>query len=104
MAKAPRVLLLTDPVMAGHRPPGHAERPERLEAAAGGVADGAAASGATLHRAKIVPADRVALARVHPEPYLDLLDNAALQGGGWIDPDTYLGPESMMAARVAAGA
>lgn len=104
MATAPRVQLLTDQAMARHRPPGHAERPERLEAAGGGVADGAAALGARLQRPRVVQADRVALARVHPEPYLDLLENAALQGGGWIDADTYLGPDSMLAARMAAGA
>ena len=47
MTGAARVLLLTDPAMAGHRPPGHPERPERLDAVASGVADGAAAAGAT---------------------------------------------------------
>jgi acetoin utilization deacetylase AcuC-like enzyme len=104
MATAPRVLLLTHEAMARHRPPGHPERPERLDAVASGVADGAAAAGATLERPAVEPADRVALERVHPGPYLELLDDAARRGGGWIDADTHLGPDSMMAARLAAGA
>lgn len=104
MAAAPRVLLLTDPAMARHHPPGHPERPERLEAVAAGVADGAASAGATLDRPPVLPADRVALTRLHPAAYLDLLDDAASRGGGWIDADTHLGPDSMLAARMAAGA
>ena len=104
MAGAGRVLLLTDPAMAGHQAPGHPERPERADAAASGVADGASAAGAVLERRAVTPADAAALERVHPSAYLALLDDAALQGGGWIDGDTYLGPESMAAARLAAGA
>ena len=104
MVAAPRVLLLTDPAMTRHRPPGHPERPERLEAVAAGVADGAAVAGATLERAPVVAADRAALTRLHPAAYLDLLDDAARHGGGWIDADTHLGPDSMLAARLAAGA
>lgn len=104
MTGAGRVLLLTDPATAGHRAPGHPERPERADAAASGVADGASAAGATLERRTVEPADATALERVHPAPYLALLDDAARLGGGWIDGDTYLGPESMEAARLAAGA
>ena len=104
MAAGPRVLLLTDPAMVRHHPPGHPERPERLEAVAAGVADGAAAGGATLERPTVVAADHAALTRLHPAAYLDLLDAAAREGGGWIDADTHLGPDSMLAARLAAGA
>lgn len=104
MAAAPRVLLLTDPAMALHHPPGHPERPERLDAVAAGVADGAAAGGATLQRPAVTPADPLALTQLHPAPYLELLDDAARRGGGWIDADTHLGPTSMLAARMAAGA
>jgi acetoin utilization deacetylase AcuC-like enzyme len=104
MGTTPRVLLLTHEAMALHRPPGHPERPERLEAAASGVVDGAAAAGAALEHAAVEQADPVALERVHPGPYLELLDDAAERGGGWIDADTHLGPDSMTAARLAAGA
>jgi acetoin utilization deacetylase AcuC-like enzyme len=104
MTGTARVLLLSDPAMAGHRSPGHPERPERVDAVISGIADGAAAGGASLERARVEPAEPDALERVHPAPYLALLDDAAQQGGGWIDADTFIGPESMVAARLAAGA
>lgn len=104
MAVAPRVLLLTDPAMARHHPPGHPERPERMEAVAIGVADGAEEAGAILDRGPVTAADRAALTRLHPTAFLDLLDEAAGRGGGWIDADTHIGPDSMLAARLAAGA
>jgi len=104
MAGARRVLLLTDEAMAAHHPPGHPERPERLAAVSAGVADGAAAAGATLELPPVVTADAELLERVHPRAYLDALDSVAVRGGEWLDADTYLGPGSMAAARLAAGA
>lgn len=104
MGAGARVVLLTDPAMANHGAPGHPERSERLEAAAAGVADGAAVAGAAVDRPLVEPAEAAALERVHSAGYLGLLDDAARLGGGWIDADTYLGPDSMAAARLAAGA
>lgn len=104
MADARRVMLLTDVAMATHRPPGHPERPERLAAVAAGVADGAGAAGAAVERPPVVAAGMDMLQRVHPRSHLDALDDVARRGGGWIDADTYLGPDSMAAARLAAGA
>ena len=104
MEARPRVLLLTDAGMGAHRPPGHPERPERLSAAASGVADAAAAAGAILDQPIVEPADSSSLGSVHPPDYVALLDKAARRGGGWIDADTHLGPGSMAAARLAAGA
>lgn len=104
MGPAARVVLLTDAAMATHQAPGHPERPERLEAAAAGVTDGAATVGLPVERPLVEPADATVLERVHPGAYLDLLEDAARLGGGWIDADTYLGPDSMAAARLAAGA
>jgi acetoin utilization deacetylase AcuC-like enzyme len=99
-----RVLLLTDAAMAAHRAPGHPERPERLDAVAAGGVDGAAAAGADLERGQVEAADAATLERLHPAGYVALLDDAADRGGGWIDGDTYIGPDSMVAARLAAGA
>src|SRR4030095_9451607 len=101
MTGAGRVLLLTDSAMAGHRAPDHPERPERADAVASGVADGAAAAGATLEREAgavgvpaaagrpregggAEPAAAEAIERVHPAAYVALLDDAARLGGGWI--------------------
>src|SRR5258705_7899916 len=99
-----RVLLFSDPAMAGHRPPGHPERPERVDAVIAGITDAVGSAHATLGRPEVEPAGADALEQVHPGPYLALLDDVAGQGGGWIDADTFVGPESMVAARLAAGA
>jgi len=104
MPASVRVLLLSDAGMAGHQAPGHPERPERLEAVISGVSDAALAGDVTLERPPVDPAEADALQRIHPAPYLALLDEVARQGGGWIDADTFIGPESMVAARLAAGA
>ena len=103
MESTSRVLLLTDNAMGGHQPPGHPERPQRLDAVVAGVTDGASAARADLVAGAVEAADRVALERAHSGRYLDLLEDARL-GGGWIDADTYLGPGSWNAARLAAGA
>jgi len=100
----PVVELLTDPRMATHRAPGHPERPERLDAAATGVEHGTARAGATLRRTAVEPIHPGILAAVHPPWFSDALDEVAKRGGGWIDQDTFLGPDSMAAARLAAGA
>jgi acetoin utilization deacetylase AcuC-like enzyme len=103
MADAPRVWLLTDPGMTGHRPRGHPERPERLDAAIGGVVEGAMAAGAEVERPVVRPAEPELLERVHPAAFLAALDEAG-RIGTWIDSDTWVGPGSMEAARLAAGA
>lgn len=97
-------MLLTDPQMGEHAAPGHPERPERLAAVAQGVEDGAGDADVELVRPEVAPAATDILERVHPASYLAALDETAAGGGGWIDPDTYLGPGSMAAARLAAGA
>ncbi len=97
-----RVLLLTHPDMQRHAAADHPERPERLAAAVAGVEAGAA--GALLERRAVVEADDAVLQRVHSPTYLAMLESAAPTRGGWLDPDTYLAPHSMRAARLAAGA
>jgi acetoin utilization deacetylase AcuC-like enzyme len=103
MPEARPILLLTDPAMAGHRPPGHPERPERLDAAIQGVLEGADASNATVERPAVLPAGSEILSRVHPPSFLAALGEAG-RSGTWVDGDTYVGPGSMAAARLAAGA
>lgn len=84
-----------------HQPPeGHPERPQRLEAAMRGIDQ---LKGVDLRQAEeIDPAD---LARIHDADYLKHL--ATLDTDGQLsnlDPDTWQGPGSLRAARLAAGA
>lgn len=44
------------------------------------------------------------LERVHDPRYLDALERFAQQGGGWADNDTFVGPDSIEVAKLAAGA
>jgi acetoin utilization deacetylase AcuC-like enzyme len=104
MPGTPVIQLLADEAMAAHAAPGHPERPERLEAASQGVADAADALGARLERPVVAPATDADLERIHPAWFIAALEAGATRGRGWIDPDTYVGPGSMAAARLAAGA
>ncbi|HEX3219499.1 MAG TPA: histone deacetylase [Candidatus Limnocylindria bacterium] len=104
MATTPAIWLLTDERMLAHGVPDHPERPERLAPVADGVADAAATLGAHLERPAVQPATDEDLLRIHPEWYLRALQAAAERGGGWLDGDTHVGPDSMTAARLAAGA
>jgi acetoin utilization deacetylase AcuC-like enzyme len=93
-------MLLTDPEQSGHVAEGHPERPARVTA----ILDALAASPLGLQPS---PAPAVASAlidRVHDSQYIAMLDRAAAAGGGYLDPDTYISPQSMAAARAAAGA
>ncbi|MGH2603995.1 MAG: hypothetical protein ACRDJ9_32000, partial [Dehalococcoidia bacterium] len=50
------------------------------------------------------PASREQLERVHDPAYLDAIARAAASGGGWIDGDTMIRPDSVAVAELAAGA
>ena len=93
--------VITHPACLNHCPPtGHPERPERLEAALRGIEQ--------IHEcttAAAIPVSRQQLERAHGTTYLDRL--AALDASGAncaLDPDTHLGPGSLPAAALAAGA
>jgi acetoin utilization deacetylase AcuC-like enzyme len=87
--------------MDAHGVPGHPEEPARREAAAAGVRVAAADR---IVEERPEPASDTDITRVHDAAYLALLIEAEGRGGGWLDPDTYLVPESLLAARLAAGA
>jgi acetoin utilization deacetylase AcuC-like enzyme len=96
-----RVLLITDPRCDRHAAPGHVERPERREAAASGVRD---AAGERLEERGATPVDATRAGRVHDPDYLAALERLEREGGGWLDPDTYVVAGSLESARLAAGA
>jgi acetoin utilization deacetylase AcuC-like enzyme len=97
------VLLLADAAMGDHAAPGHPERPERLAAVEAGVVRGAAELERRLERRAPTPAPDDVIGRVHDPGHVASLERLAAGGGGWIDADTYIGPRSMAAARLAAG-
>ena len=80
---------------------GHPERPERIATVLEALR--APQLAPYLAWTEAVPADRAALERVHPAPYLDALTALAGRGGGALDPDTYLGARSWEAALASAG-
>jgi acetoin utilization deacetylase AcuC-like enzyme len=99
----PRPLyLIDDALFDQHRPQGHhPERPERLDAARRAV-ERAAASGVAFARLPARDAADGELARGHAPEYLEALERMRGQHTT-LDPDTYLVPTSVAAARRAAG-
>jgi acetoin utilization deacetylase AcuC-like enzyme len=94
------LLVLSHPDCAVHEAPGgHPESPARLAAAIAGIRS----TGVELDEREAREASPEELERVHPAEYLDALDRIAADGR-WLDPDTWAGPGSLRAARLAAGA
>jgi acetoin utilization deacetylase AcuC-like enzyme len=86
--------VISHPAMAHLHPTGdhlHAERPERLQLLLErfpGYVEGRAAT-------------RVEIERVHAADYVDVVES--VRDDTWLDPDTYAGPTTWEAARLAAG-
>ncbi|THD79227.1 MAG: histone deacetylase family protein [Phenylobacterium sp.] len=89
--------------MLDHRPgEWHPERPERLRAVLDALEDASDLDLAVRDAPLAEPAD---LARVHPEAYVAAITKAAPVAGRFkLDPDTFMSPGSLNAARRAAGA
>ena len=98
-----KTLFLTDPDCSNHLRSGHPEKPERLTAilnllGQSGLLD-------DMQSMEITPANDSALKRVHSESYIkDLISAEPQTAFTLLDPDTYMSPGSMRAARLAAGA
>jgi len=94
------IALLANPAQIGHASEGHPERPERVAA----ILEAIARSDLGLVPEPAPDAPEALVQLVHDPSYLTMLDRAASSGGGFLDPDTYITPLSMVAARSAAGA
>jgi acetoin utilization deacetylase AcuC-like enzyme len=95
----PAILVVDDRRFEGHVPPGHhPERPERLHAARQAVASAAVSTQAIIARG----ATDDELARVHDASFIEALGKLRYRRG-YLDPDTYVSPESVDVARLAAG-
>jgi acetoin utilization deacetylase AcuC-like enzyme len=97
------VALFTDRRMIEHRTPTpHPERPERLQAILRQIERVGyhnTCPSLPVHEATVEE-----LARVHTPDYLAEVLHLDAEGGGMLDPDTWLLPGSIVAARLAAGA
>jgi len=96
--------LVTHPLFEQHRvPEGHPECPQRLAR----ILDALRAAGVydLLAQVEAPAATREQLERVHSPDYLDSLEQAVPDEGiAQIDPDTFMSPATLSAARHAAGA
>lgn len=82
-----------------HRAPGHPERPERMAAALAGLRR----DETDYTWPTVGPADLSRIERVHSADEVRLITRLAHDGGGWVDPDTFVVPASYDAALLAAG-
>ncbi len=97
------VALFTDRRMIDHRTPKpHPERPERLQAILRQLER--AGYHNTCPSFPVREATIEELGRVHSPEYLSEVFRLESEGGGMLDPDTWLVPGSVLAARLAAGA
>jgi acetoin utilization deacetylase AcuC-like enzyme len=94
------IALLANPAQIGHQAEGHPERPQRVAA----IIEAIEKSELDLGPEPAPDAPEALIQRVHDSSYIAMLDRAASSGGGYLDPDTYITPMSMVAARTAAGA
>jgi acetoin utilization deacetylase AcuC-like enzyme len=97
------VTLYTDRRMIDHRVPGrHPERPERLQAILRQLERLGYTN--TCPAGKVREVTREELLRVHRPDYIVEVEALEARGGGSLDPDTWVFPKSLLAARLAAGA
>ncbi len=93
--------IVEDPRYREHRGPrGHPERPERLAAVSGAIAE--RSDSLTPLSAREATPDEIL--RVHGSDHLRLVEAAARRGPTYLDPDTYVSAASFEVALLAAGA
>jgi acetoin utilization deacetylase AcuC-like enzyme len=94
------VAIFYHPLFLQHETGEHPENKERLVVARRALVD----SGLELEWITPEPAPVSAIARIHDLGYIDLVRTTAGGGGGWLDWDTAVSPDSYDAAMLAAGA
>jgi acetoin utilization deacetylase AcuC-like enzyme len=96
------LLLSAHPELDHHDTGGrHPERPARIGAALDGIDDAGVRDAVVELAPRRATTDE--LVRVHPERYLELVEEFCRSGGGSLDPDTTVGPGSWDTALLAAG-
>lgn len=101
MSTDARAAIVWSDIYQDHDTGSHPESPERIAA----VGRALRAAGMFKDRTVIIPqpANLDAILAVHDQRIVDLVQRAARQGGGWLDPDTYVSPDSYDVALLAAG-
>ncbi len=101
MAAHPATAVVEDPRYKEHSgPPGHPERPQRLDAVHAAIR----ARADELARVQPRAATPEEILRVHTRDHLDLVEEAAARAPIHLDPDTFVSPRSHEVALLAAGA
>jgi acetoin utilization deacetylase AcuC-like enzyme len=90
-----------DPIYLKHDTGQHVENARRLEAIISHLEQTGLKSRLTLVKPR--PATVEELALVHQEQYISHIREVARRGGGWLDPDTVMSPDSYEVALYAAG-
>ncbi len=94
-------LLYMDEQFLQHKTGEHPECPQRLEAIHAAIQRSGLL--AKAHRIDVVRAEDVDLLRVHPASHLEMLRAFAANGGGRIEADTVMSPQSADVAWLASG-
>ncbi|MFH1651738.1 MAG: histone deacetylase [Chloroflexota bacterium] len=89
------------PIYLRHDTGTHVENARRLEAVTAYLEESGLREQLTLIEPR--PATVAEVATVHDRRYIDYVREAAQRGGGWLDPDTVVSPESYEVALYAAG-
>jgi acetoin utilization deacetylase AcuC-like enzyme len=95
-------LLYYDPRFLDHDTGNHPERPSRLRQIVARLESTGLTAQCT--RPSWEPASRARLEKVHEPGHIDNVEAMAARGGGHLDPDTAVSPDSFDVARLAAGA
>lgn len=94
-------LLYTDDRFLDHETGTHRERPERLRAIHRELAKTGLAKRCTAAQTRTATVDE--LAGIHGRGHIARVEQFAKAGGGWIEGDTFMSPQSYEVARLAAG-
>lgn len=94
-------ILYTDDAFLLHKTGPHNERPQRLVSITDELARTGLAAKCKAAATRVATVEE--LSRIHGVMYIGRVDEYAKAGGGWIEQDTFMSPESYDVARRAAG-
>lgn len=96
-----KVGLVYDPIYLKHDTGQHVENARRLEAITAYLEQTGLGQQLTLIKPRTASTEEISL--VHDNQYISYIRDATQRGGGWLDADTVMSPDSYQAAVYAAG-